>query len=215
MIKGLLSGLFGILIGCIGIDIFNGAPRFGFGNINLESGIQLVPAMIGLFLPFSGDDRGGGYRQGEEQDPARQRRKAPRRAPARRQGICQIDPHDLRSSVIGVLVGILPGAGGDIGSWLSYNVAKKTSRHPEKFGRGSLEGIAASEAANNAVTGGALIPMLTLGIPGSGVTAILLGGLMIKGMQPATGSSASRARSLTASSWAFWPPTSSWDLSAC
>ena len=73
---------------------------------------------------------------------------------------------------------------GDIGSWISYNTAKKTSKHPEEFGHGSLEGIAASEAANNAVTGGALIPMLTLGIPGSGVTAIMLGGLMIKGLNP-------------------------------
>ena len=166
MLKGLMSGLFGILIGCIGIDIFNGAPRFAFGNINLESGIQLVPAMIGMFslsqVMIAVED----IVKGKSKE------------------FVGLIPTILQSSIIGVLVGILPGAGGDIGSWLSYNVAKKTSKHPEKFGHGSLEGIAASETANNAVTGGALIPMLTLGIPGSGVTAILMGGLMIKGMQP-------------------------------
>lgn len=93
-------------------------------------------------------------------------------------------PTIAQSSIIGVLVGILPGAGGDIGSWISYNTAKNSSKHPEEFGHGSLVGIAASETANNAVTGGALIPLLTLGIPGSGVAAIMLGGLMIKGLTP-------------------------------
>lgn len=88
------------------------------------------------------------------------------------------------SSILGILIGILPGAGGDIGSWVAYNAAKKRSKHPEEFGKGSLEGIAASETANNAVTGGALIPLLTLGIPGSGTTAIMLGGMMIQGLIP-------------------------------
>jgi putative tricarboxylic transport membrane protein len=90
----------------------------------------------------------------------------------------------VRSSIIGVLTGILPGAGGDIASWLSYNEAKRFSKTPEKFGKGHIEGVAASEAANNAVTGGALIPLLTLGIPGSSATAIFLGGLLIQGLQP-------------------------------
>ena len=88
------------------------------------------------------------------------------------------------SSILGILIGIMPGAGADIGSWVAYNSAKKRSKHPEKFGHGAIEGIAASESANNAVTGGAIIPLLTLGIPGSGVTAIMLGGMMIKGLVP-------------------------------
>ena len=184
MLKGLISGLFGILIGCIGIDIFNGAPRFAFGNINLESGIQLVPAMIGMFslsqVMIAVEDIVKGRSTILSDDAGKLHGEI---VPNGKEFVGLI-PTILQSSIIGVLVGILPGAGGDIGSWLSYNVAKKTSKHPEKFGHGSLEGIAASETANNAVTGGALIPMLTLGIPGSGVTAILMGGLMIKGMQP-------------------------------
>lgn len=184
MMKGLLSGMFGILIGCIGIDIFNGAPRFAFGNINLESGIQLVPAMIGMFslsqAMIAIEDIAKGKSSILNEDA---KHLSGEIVPSAAEFKTMI-PTILQSSVIGVLVGILPGAGGDIGSWLSYNTAKKTSKHPELFGQGSLEGIAASETANNAVTGGALIPMLTLGIPGSGVTAILLGGLMIKGMQP-------------------------------
>ena len=95
-----------------------------------------------------------------------------------------ITPTILKSSIIGVLVGLLPGAGGDIGAWVGYNEAKRSSKHKEMFGKGSIEGIAAAEAANNAVTGGALIPLLTLGIPGSAVAALLLGGLMIHGLQP-------------------------------
>ena len=83
-------------------------------------------------------------------------------------------PVMLRASVLGIFVGILPGAGGDIGSWVGYNDAKAQSKHKEMFGKGSLEGIAGSEAGNNAVCGGALIPALTLGIPGSGAAAVLL-----------------------------------------
>ncbi|HSG94013.1 MAG TPA: tripartite tricarboxylate transporter permease, partial [Afifellaceae bacterium] len=89
-----------------------------------------------------------------------------------------------RSSVIGVFIGILPGAGGDIGSWVSYNEAKRFSRTPEEFGKGSIVGISASETANNAVTGSSLIPLLTLGIPGSATAAILLGALVIHGLLP-------------------------------
>lgn len=93
-------------------------------------------------------------------------------------------PLILKCSVIGIFVGILPGAGGDIASWVGLNEAKRTSKHPELFGQGNPEGIAAPESANNAVTGGALIPLLTLGIPGSSTAAVLLGGLTIHGLQP-------------------------------
>jgi putative tricarboxylic transport membrane protein len=89
-----------------------------------------------------------------------------------------------RSSVIGIFIGILPGAGGDIGSWVSYNEAKRFSKQPQEFGKGSINGISASETANNAVTGSSLIPLLTLGIPGSATAAILLGALIIHGLLP-------------------------------
>ena len=93
-------------------------------------------------------------------------------------------PNFFRSALLGLIVGILPGAGGDIGSWVGYNEAKRFSKHKEEFGNGSIEGICASETANNAVTGGALIPLITLGIPGSSAAAVLLGGLMIHGLTP-------------------------------
>lgn len=184
MIKGLLSGCFGVLVGTIGIDIFNGTPRYTFGSINMESGIQLVPAMIGLFslsqVMVSIED----IVKGNNRILDKSATHLSGEMMLTRKEMKTLAPTIAQSSIIGVLVGILPGAGGDIGSWISYNTAKKTSKHPEEFGHGSLEGIAASEAANNAVTGGALIPMLTLGIPGESVTAVLMGGLIIQGLQP-------------------------------
>lgn len=93
-------------------------------------------------------------------------------------------PTMLRSSVIGTLVGAIPGTGGDIASWLAYNEARRWSKNPEEFGAGSIEGVAAPEAANNAVSGGALIPLLTLGIPGDAGTAVMLGALMMQGIVP-------------------------------
>lgn len=185
MIKGLLSGALGLLFGTVGMEVVTAFPRFTFGIIALESGIQLVPAMIGLFaisqVMISIEELRGGRSkilEGSVKDlavgsplPTWQEMK-------------QILPTIGFSSVLGILIGILPGTGCDIGSWVAYNSAKKRSRHPEEFGHGSIEGIAASESANNAVTGGALIPMLTLGIPGSGTCAIMLGGMMIQGLNP-------------------------------
>lgn len=184
MLKGLMSGLFGILLGCIGLDAMNGVPRFTFGVISLEGGIQLVPAMVGLFsisqVLIAVEDIAKGKHIIIDDPSSLLRGKV---LPTLSE-VKQLLPTLGMSSVIGLLVGIMPGAGGDIGSWVAYNTAKKRSKTPERFGNGAIEGIAASESANNAVTGGALIPLLTLGIPGSGVTAIMLGGLMIKGLVP-------------------------------
>lgn len=184
MVKGLMSGLLGLLAGCVGMDIMNGTTRFTMGIVNLESGVTLVPAMIGMFsisqVLISVEDVMQGKTQIVNSKEAGLDGKM---MPSKKEFFTML-PTMLRSAVIGVFVGILPGAGGDIGSWVSYNLAKQTSKHPEEFGKGSIVGIAASEAANNAVTGGAMIPLLTLGIPGSGVTAIMLGGLMIKGLVP-------------------------------
>lgn len=186
LVKGLASGVLGLMIGLVGMDIMHGYPRYTFGFITLESGIALVPAMIGLFsisqvLIQAEKIKNAKNNEVKESTDINllQGSLLPSWAEFK-----TILPTIMRSSVIGVLVGILPGAGGDIGSWVSYNEAKRFSKNPEKFGKGSIEGIAASESANNAVTGGSLIPLLTLGIPGSATAAVLLGGLLIQGLVP-------------------------------
>ncbi|WP_077214897.1 tripartite tricarboxylate transporter permease [Bacillus dakarensis] len=180
VVKGLLSGVFGLLIGLIGTDILTGFPRFTFGISELESGISLVPAMIGLFSISQVLSQMEAIRDAKRN----QINKVDGKVLPSWTSLKKIGPTITLSSVIGLFVGMLPGAGGDIGSWVGYNEAKKLSKNPEKFGKGCIEGVAAPEAANNAVTGGALIPLLVLGIPGSAVTAVLLGGLMIQGLVP-------------------------------
>lgn len=184
MAKGLMGGLFGLFIGIVGLDQMNGFPRFTFGMLSLESGISMVPAMIGMFsvsqvMIMTEDIIKGKSNLQDNPSNLLTGRFLPTMSELK-----SLMPTILKSSIMGVFVGILPGAGADIGSWVAYNEAKRSSKHPEKFGNGALEGIAASESANNAVTGGALIPLLTLGIPGSSVAAILLGGLMIQGLVP-------------------------------
>jgi len=176
--KGLLIGLFGILISMVGIDAITGFPRFTFGNVNLLSGIQFIPAMIGLFALSE----------------VLSNIETISTSATSKQRVTRVIPtgSDIKtilrtggiSGLIGTFIGIIPGAGADIGAFVSYNFAKQTSRHPERFGTGITEGIASAEAGNNGVTGGALIPMLTLGIPGDAVTAILIGALTIQGLQP-------------------------------
>lgn len=184
LIKGIIAGLIGLVIACIGLDGMSGIPRWTFGITRLESGLSMVPAMIGMFsisqaLLIAEDLFKGRGLIVDDPEKALKGNILPDKKEFK-----SIIPVVLKSSVIGIFIGILPAAGGDIGSWVGYNSAKKASKHPEKFGHGSIEGIAASETANNAVTGGALIPLLTLGIPGSGTAAIMLGSLMIHGMQP-------------------------------
>lgn len=179
IVKGLASGVFGLMVGLVGTDILTGFPRYTYGFVELESGISLVPAMIGFFSLSQV------MIQAEKVDETKRviGELAGRFLPTW-QEFKELIPTIGRSSIIGLLVGILPGAGGDIASWVSYNEAKRFSKNSHKFGTGFAEGVAAPEAANNAVTGGALIPLLTLGIPGSAVAAILMGGLMIQGLQP-------------------------------
>ena len=178
--KGLAAGVIGLIVGTVGTDIMTGFPRFTFGITALEGGIALVPAMIGLFSlsqvmiqveSLIGDDEDIlGEIKGIVLPSIKE--------------FLRLLPTIIKSTIIGVIVGIIPGAGGDISSWVGYNEAKRSSKNYEKFGKGALEGVAAPEAANNAVTGGALIPLLTLGIPGSSTTAVMLGGLLIQGLQP-------------------------------
>lgn len=185
LIKGLISGVFGIVVGSIGMDTMTGYSRFSFGNVYLEAGVSMVPALIGLFsiseilITCEQIAKGNVKRVHIDENLSLEGRMLPTWPEIKAQ-LGNI----FRSGVIGTFVGILPGAGAEIGSWVSYNEAKKFSKHPERFGQGSEEGLCASEAANNAVTGGAMIPLLTLGIPGSGTCAVMLGALILHGLVP-------------------------------
>lgn len=178
--KGLAGGVFGLFIGTIGMDVLTGYPRFTFGVTSLESGIQMIPAMIGLFS------------LSQVLILLEKKGKKAKSFVSKLEGkvlptwkeLKSLSATILRSSGIGAFVGLLPGAGGDIGAWVGYNEAKRFSKNKKEIGNGSLEGVSASETANNGVTGGALIPLLTLGIPGSTATAVLLGGIMIHGLTP-------------------------------
>lgn len=179
--KGLAGGVLGLIIGSVGIDALTGYPRFTFGFLSLETGVSFIPAMIGLFslsqvLILA-------ETHGKSGDKRKAKQFTDRILPTRKE-FKEIFPTIIRSSGIGTFIGMLPGAGSDIGAWVGYNEAKRFSKKKEQFGKGSLEGIAAPEAANNSVTGGSFIPLLTLGIPGSSTTAILLGGLLILGLRP-------------------------------
>lgn len=180
-VKGVLSAALGLILATVGLDAFTGEQRFTFGQGELFDGVPLLPVLIGLFSVSQAFNlcipRDGGVLSGEAQ--RMQGRSLPYWADLKRclRTLC-------RSSVIGSVVGILPGAGTSIAAFISYNEARRHSSHPETFGKGEVEGVAASEAANNAVTGGTLIPTLTLGIPGNAVTAVFVGGLTIHGMIP-------------------------------
>lgn len=185
LLKGILSGVFGLCLALVGYDIMYGTPRFDYGITALQSGIQTVPALIGLFslsqVMIQAENIGTrGSRPTETAEL--KGRFLPTLSEMK-----MLVPNFIRSSILGIIVGILPGAGGDIGSWVGYNEAKRFSKNKEDFGNGSIEGICASETANNAVTGGSLIPLMTLGIPGSSAAAVLLGGLMIHGLTPGSG----------------------------
>lgn len=181
MLKGFVSLAIGLLMSCIGTSPIDGVKRFQMGYAIMSGGFQLMSLVIGVFAVaemFNSIKMIGGGAIRVSSDEVRK--------------------HDffltlqewkdnmgvlLRSSIIGTLAGILPGLGGAAGSMISYVQAKKMSKKPEKFGTGCMEGIIASEAANNAVTGGALIPLLSLGVPGDAATALLMGALTVQGIQ--------------------------------
>ncbi|WP_162628772.1 MULTISPECIES: tripartite tricarboxylate transporter permease [Marinobacter] len=181
LMKGIIAGLIGLLLATVGTDPVAGVTRFTYGNFSLLTGISLLPALIGLFAVSQVLTDVVDYFKAKA---------------AQRSDVCmdKAAPRWLEvfrswkvlgsSSIIGVIVGAIPGAGGSIASFLSYDQAKKMSKTPEKFGTGHHEGIVASESSNNSLVGGALIPMLTLGVPGEAATAVLMGGLMIQGIQP-------------------------------
>lgn len=180
MIKGVISACVGLLLACVGADPMTGYDRLTFGVGRLYLGLDLAVCLIGLFALVE-------ILAKAELKPDALHLDAKKMED---NGVITKDEYKrmarpvLLSSLIGSLVGIIPGTGASEASWFSYNTAKNMSKHPEEFGHGSVEGIAAAESANNAVTGATLIPLLTLGIPGDGTVAIMLSALMINGLNP-------------------------------
>jgi putative tricarboxylic transport membrane protein len=178
-LKGFLAGFVGLIIATIGYDPVTAAPRFTFGEANLLSGVNFIAAMIGLFgvseILLNIEKPGQNVRQEifKIEGSLRSFKE-----------VIKMWAVVLRSSVAGVIVGAIPGAGGTIGSIVAYAQQKRFSKHPEGMGKGAPEGIVAAEAANNACTGGAMTTLLSLGIPGDAVTAILIGAFILHGIQP-------------------------------
>lgn len=180
VLKGVMAGLIGLMLMTIGLDPILGIPRFTFGQFELQAGVSLLPAMIGLFaIPQVLEELEPHARRRIQTLATRVTAQLPSWSETK-----SLLPTFLRGSLIGTGVGIVPGTGGPIASFLAYDQEKRRSRRSEKFGTGVMEGVAAPEAANNGVTGSALIPMLTLAIPGDPIVAVLMGGLIIHGLQP-------------------------------
>ncbi len=180
MIKGIISGVFGLLVASIGIDALSGAARFTFGNIYLLDGAGFIGVAVGLFAVSEILVNIEDPMERVFVDAKLSLRSMLPNLQDWKDSIGAIG----RGSIIGFVTGVLPGAGATISTFLTYATEKRLSKHPEKFGTGIIEGVAAPESANNAATGGALVPLLTLGIPGSGTTAVMLGALMIHGLHP-------------------------------
>jgi len=180
MTKALLAMLVGLWIAGMGTDLFTSTSRFTFGSAELLDGIDFVVVAIGVFA--LGEVLGNlEVRQGPQMLPVP---KGLRNLMPTWQDLKDCRFAFLNGSVIGFVIGVLPGAGSTIASFISYGIEKAVSKHPEKFGTGVPEGVAAPEGANNSETGGAMVPLLTLGIPGSGTTAILLAAFILWGLRP-------------------------------
>lgn len=177
-LKGMISGFLGLLLATIGVDVITGSARFTFNSVFLIGGISTLPLLVGLFamtqafcdvqnrssLPVQDSNYGSFLLTREEWK--------------------RIAWPMVVSAVAGMVIGIAPGAGGAIACFLGYECARKVSKHPEEFGNGSIEGLAASECANNSTTGGDLIPLITLGVPGDAITAVMMGAFMLIGIRP-------------------------------
>jgi putative tricarboxylic transport membrane protein len=177
VIKGWISGFLGLFLACVGRDRLQFFPRFTFGLSDLDSGIEVVPVLIGAFgIPQIIQVLKDRFIIGETQ-------KFQRILPEFGTIVRNV-PKIIRSALIGVGIGAVPGIGEDIAAWVSYGAAKNTSKHPERFGKGEITAVLSAEVANNACVGGAMIPLLNLGIPGSPPAAMLLGALMLHGVTP-------------------------------
>jgi putative tricarboxylic transport membrane protein len=182
MFKGFISTCVGFLCSMVGLDIVTGLPRFTFGIDQIYEGLPLVPVVLGIFAISQvfcliaersesiaidrSDMRGSVFLELRD--------------------FISMGINNIRASIIGFIVGVIPGAGTTVAAGISYDLAKKGDPHPETFGKGNEQGLASVSAANNAVVGGSLVPLLTLGIPGNGTAAVFLGGLYIHGLAPGT-----------------------------
>lgn len=177
-VKNLIGGCFGLLIATVGVDLTTGVERLTFGIPELYDGIHFIPVLIGLFAitELLSQAQILGL---EKVSVAVTAVKLPTWEDFR-----QVRATILRSSGIGTLIGVLPAEGSTMAAMIGYNEAKRWSKHPEEFGKGAIDGIAGPEAANNAATGGSMVPTLALGIPGSATAAVILGGLQVQGLRP-------------------------------
>jgi len=175
-VKGWLAGFLGLIIGMIGMDGVAGYPRFTFGSLDLMGGVSLIPALIGLFgiseILYT-----------MKMDDDSQKIKQIGRITPSFKSVLKYLPTSIRSGLIGVGIGIIPGVGEDVAAWVAYDVAKRRSKNAEEFGQGAMEGVVAAETSNNACIGGAIVPVLSLGIPGSAPAAVLMGALMLHGIR--------------------------------
>jgi putative tricarboxylic transport membrane protein len=178
--KGMLSTVIGLMIATIGIDLQSGQPRYTMGVPEFQDGVGFIVVVVGLFAMaevFRGLE---GLFKGTAPQAIKISGKLWLTKEEWQRSIGPI----WRGGIIGFVIGVLPGAGGTIASILAYTTEKRLSKHPEEFGKGAIEGVAAPEAANNADTAGALVPLLTLGVPGGGATAVMLGAFIMYGIQP-------------------------------
>jgi TctA family transporter len=179
-VKGVVSLLIGLFIATVGIDVTAGYPRFNFGSVELMGGVSFIPAMIGMFaiseiLRYTSTiDR-----------PAEVAHKAVVHIFRGLGGVLwRYRTNVVRGNLLGTVIGVMPGAGADIAAWISYAVSKRFSKEPERFGTGHVEGLVDAGAANNSALGGAWVPALVFGIPGDSITAIVIGVLYMKNMNP-------------------------------
>jgi putative tricarboxylic transport membrane protein len=178
IVKALISLMIGVLLAMVGLDPISAQPRFTFGSVELAAGIQIVALIVGLFgLAEVLSALEAGRMKTERQ--AEVGRLMPSREDARR----SVGPIG-RGTILGFLIGLLPGGGGIVSSLVSYGVEKGVSRHREEFGHGAIEGVAGPESANNAATTGAFVPLMTLGLPSNAVMAVILTALIVQGLQP-------------------------------
>ncbi|MEE8542274.1 MAG: tripartite tricarboxylate transporter permease [Gammaproteobacteria bacterium] len=177
-LKNLIGGCLGLLIATVGVDLTTGVERFTFGVPELLDGIHFIPVLIGLFAVTELLSQAQNLRQQKHGI-----RLSAVRLPSL-DDLRRIKGTILRSSAIGTFIGVLPAEGGTMAAMIGYNEAKRWSDEPEAFGKGAIEGVAGPEAANNAATGGAMVPTLALGIPGSATAAVILGGLQVHGLRP-------------------------------
>lgn len=179
-LKGLVMGTFGLFLACVGQDKMGTMERFTFGILDLSRGVALLPVLVGLFAISQAlllTEQGA-----RKVDLEKMERKAGLWSVFKLLGNFKMTL--LKSSLIGTGIGAIPGTGAAISSFVAYSEAKRASKWPERFGTGYMEGVVASESSNNSVTGGALIPLLTLGIPGDPITAIMLGAFLVHGLIP-------------------------------